>query len=77
MITTLFKISTPAPTGMLEEELKELFKGRTIEHLTHDEYESCVMFNLSYLDMKLITENVGDVLIHEVDYTKGKEIIIK
>ena len=65
------------PTSMLKGELKELFPDKIVEHLTHDEFESCIMFNLSYEDLRKISEDLGEVLIHEIKYSKDKEIIIK
>ena len=77
--TKIYCIATPAPKAMLVGELEDLF-GDDYRHIVtefkDDEgYESVLVFNLSKGDIKMIQDNIGDVLIWEYSIKKGKEVM--
>ena len=75
--TTIFQIATPAPQGMLVKELEKLFSNKAIVTEVGDEdgYESVIMFDLSGRDLKLIRDNIGDVLVWKYPIGKKKDVI--
>tara|TARA_R110000824_G_scaffold41370_2_gene123165 strand:+ start:78 stop:314 length:237 start_codon:yes stop_codon:yes gene_type:complete len=75
-MTKLFRISTPALAGILQKELVLLFPSKKIEILIVGDLSSCLMYDLSYEDLSLISKEVADCLIHELKFEIIKEIII-
>jgi hypothetical protein len=76
--TKIHCIATPAPKSMLKDELEELFGDdyrNIVTEVQDDEgYESVLVFNLTKRDIKLIEDNIGDVLIWEYSIKPGKLI---
>ena len=76
--TKIHCIATPAPKSMLKDELEELFGDdyrNIVTEVEDDEgYESVLVFNLTKRDIKLIEDNIGDVLIWEYSIKAGKLI---
>jgi hypothetical protein len=75
--TTVFQVATPAPQGILVKELEKLLPNKTIvtEVGDADGYESVLLFDLSGKDLKLIRDNIGDVLVWKYPIGKSKDVI--
>ena len=75
--TTIYQIATPAPQGVLIKELKKLFPKKEIVTSIYDAdgYESVLMFDLSGRDLKIIRDDVGDVLVWKYPLGKPKAVI--
>ena len=75
--TTIYQVATPAPQGMLVKELEKIFPNKTIvtEVGDADGYESVIIFDLSGKDLKLIRDNIGDVLVWKYPIGKKKGVI--
>ena len=76
----IYEIATPAPTGMLAEQLEELFgddyRNLVTEFISTEGFESLLMFNITPNDIKKIQENIGDVLIWELQLSDKREEIL-
>jgi hypothetical protein len=65
----IFTIASPAPQSVLKTELAELFPNRIISEAPNSEgMEVCIMFDLNEMDIVMIENEIGTVLIASNNY---------